>query len=508
MKAETTKVLLPRTVLETGIDKDIEFEGSLADYLPGINRIIRTEANLLPEEIELNGSKAELKGKAVFSLLYESDYKGKLKNEKFSVDFNQKFDVGELPKGESFASVSCRCSHVSCKTLNPRKFILRCRGDIRLCVTSDAEAEVVATSDNSGAFYKTDTVALSGKLPPLRKDFNVEESFNFEGATPISEIIYSHLKLIPDSIEFSDGNAVIKFNGSYKCLYEEEGEEYKTALATRKLSTSVSIEDDSISTDTVGWAELIYNGCEAIKEQDNYGENRIVSVNASVGVILHCYNSKEIDLPVDMYFEDYDCETKEGQFCYEDTKALPKHKFALEKAFEIPELPFDLCIDKESELTVSEIVKEGEYFQVKGNCSVNVFGEKDGSFYTQDLSFPYSVDLPTEAENNEVRLKAQPNILSTDVQINNGRMNVKVNGELYLESREKRTAQCLSGAEIAKKEEVNHKKAIIVYYPDKGESAWEIGKRFNISPDSVLETNGTVFDKTNAIADSGTVLFI
>ncbi|MBQ7048688.1 MAG: DUF3794 domain-containing protein, partial [Clostridia bacterium] len=271
MKAETTKVLLPRTVLETGIDKDIEFEGSLADYLPGINRIIRTEANLLPEEIELNGSKAELKGKAVFSLLYESDYKGKLKNEKFTVNFNQKFDVGELPKGENFASVSCRCSHVSCKTLNPRKFILRCRGDIRLCVSADAEAEVVATSSDSGAFYKTDTVSLSGKLPPLRKDFNVEESFNFEGATPISEIIYSHIKLIPESIEFSDGNAVIKFNGSYKCLYEEEGEEYKTTLATRKLSTSVTIEDDSISANSAGWAELIYDGCEAIKEQDNYG---------------------------------------------------------------------------------------------------------------------------------------------------------------------------------------------------------------------------------------------
>lgn len=508
MKAETTKVLLPRTVLETGIDKDIEFEGSLADYLPGINRIIRTEANLLPEEIELNGSKAELKGKAVFSLLYESDYKGKLKNEKFTVNFNQKFDVGELPKGENFASVSCRCSHVSCKTLNPRKFILRCRGDIRLCVSADAEAEVVATSSDSGAFYKTDTVSLSGKLPPLRKDFNVEESFNFEGATPISEIIYSHIKLIPESIEFSDGNAVIKFNGSYKCLYEEEGEEYKTTLATRKLSTSVTIEDDSISANSAGWAELIYDGCEAIKEQDNYGENRIVSVSAGIGVILHCYNSNETELPVDMYFEDYDCETREGQFRYENVKTLPKHKFALEKAFEIPELPFDSCIDKESEISVSEITKEGEYFQIKGNCSVNVLGEKDGSFFTQDLSFPYSVELSNESASNEMKLKAQPNILSTDVHINNGRMNVKVNAELYLESREKSTVQCLSGAEITKKDEGSDRKAIIVYYPDKGESAWEIGKRFNISPDNVLEANGTVFDKTNSVADSGTVLFI
>ena len=79
MKAETTTIQLPRTILETGADKDIEFEGTLADYLPGINRVIRTEANIIPEEAVINGSKAEVKGKAVFTLLYESDYKEKLK---------------------------------------------------------------------------------------------------------------------------------------------------------------------------------------------------------------------------------------------------------------------------------------------------------------------------------------------------------------------------------------------------------------------------------------------
>ena len=156
MKAESTIIKLPRTIMETGTDKDIEIECNLPDYLPGINRVIRTEANVLTDEVVISGNKAEVNGKAVFSLLYESDYKGKLKNEKYSVDFVQRFDVGELPAGECFAKANCRCSYVSCKALNPRRFVLKCRADIRLEVKGMQDVAVVSVEEGGGAFFKTE----------------------------------------------------------------------------------------------------------------------------------------------------------------------------------------------------------------------------------------------------------------------------------------------------------------------------------------------------------------
>ena len=93
MKAETTTVLLPVTVFEAGADKDVELESTLADYLPNINRIIKADADLTCEDIQINGNKAEVSGKAVFTLLYESDFKQKLRKERFSMDFVQRFDL-------------------------------------------------------------------------------------------------------------------------------------------------------------------------------------------------------------------------------------------------------------------------------------------------------------------------------------------------------------------------------------------------------------------------------
>lgn len=149
MKAETTTVLLPKTVFEAGEDKDIELESTLADYLPNINRVIRADADVICDDVSVSGGKAEVSGKAVFSLLYESDFKQKLQCERFSTDFTHKFDLKDLPDAELYPTVHAKCSYVGCKTLNPRRFILRCRADLGLEIKCMQGVQTVSMSFGS-----------------------------------------------------------------------------------------------------------------------------------------------------------------------------------------------------------------------------------------------------------------------------------------------------------------------------------------------------------------------
>ncbi len=508
MKAETATIQLPRTILETGADKDIELECNLADYLPGINRVIRTEANVIPEETLINGNKAEVKGKAVFSLLYESDYKGKLKNEKYTADFTQRFDVGDLPKGECFASSSCRCSYVSCKTLNPRRFVLKCRADIHLDIKAMQSAAVVSMEDCKGAFFKSEKHHFNCCAPQIRKDFSLEESFSLEGQEPIADIIYATLRFLPPEMSVSDGSTALRSNGIFKCLYETENGDIK--LTERNFSASVTVDDETINEDCECGAEIICGGCEVIKEQDNYGEYRTIVMNCNATACVSLLERIDAEVPTDMYFEEYECAVKGESLGFEQAELLPRHKFGIEKHLEMQELPFAECVDTDGVLYVTESVAEEGGIRIKGKLLLNVLGKGENGFYTQDYSVPFEEELPLCGFGSNCKIKANAMLCGINTELaESGVMKLKAAGELCCTAYKKSALYAITDAEVSKREDGDEsRKPVIIYYPDLGETAWEIGKRYHTSPQSVVDNNLDAFDKDGTITKEHTVLFM
>ncbi len=508
MKAETATIQLPRTILETGADKDIELECNLADYLPGINRIIRTEANVIPEETVINGNKAEIKGKAVFSLLYESDYKGKLKNEKYTADFIQRFDVGDLPKGECFANTNCRCSYVSCKTLNPRRFVLKCRADIHMDIKAMQSVPIVSMEDSKGAFFKTETQHFSHCVPQIRKDFNLEESFSLEGEEPIYDIIYATLHFLPPEIIVSEGTATLRSNGVFKCLYEEENGPVK--LMERNFATGVVIDDETITEDCECVAEILCGGCEVMKEQDNYGEYRIVVMSANATACVNLLKNGGVDVPTDMYFEEYECTVKGENIGFEQAELLPTHKFSIERRLEAQDIPLIECLDTDGVLYVTEALAEESGTRVKGNLMLNILGRDENGFYTQDFSIPFEEELPRCCFGSNSKIKASAVLCKIEAEtVENSKIKLKATGELYCTAYKKSALYAITEAEISKLEDDDSDlKPVVIYYPSLGETAWEIGRRYHVSPQNVLDNNVDAFDKDGTVNKKHTVLFM
>lgn len=510
MKAECTTVLLPRTVLETGADKDIEYEGTLADYLPGINRIIRAEANVLCEEAELSGSKAEIKGKAVFALLYESDYKNKLKSESFTVDFTQRFDVGELPDGQCFPTVSCKCSYVSCKTLNPRRFVLRCRADIGLCVKCMQKVEVVSAADCKGAFFKEETHTLWEYCPPIRRDFGIKETLSLDTLPPINEIVYTSVHFTPAEASLSEGNALIRCNAVIKCLYEEESDTGALRYTEKSFPASFNIDDESISENSRASVSVNCISVDGIKEMDGYGENRIINVSCSAAVGLECAKPTKVTVPTDMFFEEYETSARTERFIAETPDEVLRHRFELEKAFELPDTAFESCTDTNAEISISEAAVSEKGVTVKGNCVLNVLGKCADGFRAHDINASFTENVPYTPKISELKLKTDCNVLNATAELtSDGRLNIRVSAELKLQAVEKECFVALTDAEISKREsDEKSTKPIIIYYAEKGESAWEIGKRYHIDPSRLRLSNPHAFDGGERIATKGTLLYM
>lgn len=509
MKAETTSVLLPATVCETGVDKDIELECALADYLPNINRIIRADADIVCEDVSVTNGRAEVVGKAVFSLLYESDFKQKLHCESFETGFNHSFDLKDIPDAELYPAVSARCSYVGCKTLNPRRLILRCRADIGLEVKCMQSVSTVSMQDTKGAYFKTEKRKTAVYCPRVTRDFNMEESVSLETLPPVGDIIYTTLELGDGEVSVSEGTALIRAEAVFKCLYEKEDEDGLT-LAVRRFPVTVSVDDECIRPDSDIKTVLGAKNVSAEKDIDAYGENRIIRLRYGVRAELECVNHREIELPTDMFFEEYESENKSRQFPYETPSKELKHRFVLEKVFEIPDMALDNCLDVNAEATVTEAVRCDGGISVKGSCGINVFGGAPDGYRAQDCSAAFSEIVPFSADagaKTHFKVTARTQAASADV--SSGRLSVHIPVTLCITAVTEESVTALEAAEIERcTADDTAAKPIIVYYPRQGESAWDIGRRYHTNPTEIIESNADCFDKNGTVVSERAVLYM
>lgn len=507
MKAETTTITIPVTALEVWGDKDIELEGTLADYLPNINRIIRTDADLACEDIQINGNKAEVNGKAVFTLLYQSDFKDKLCCERFSTDFVQKFDLRELPDGDILPKAFAKCSYVGCKTLNPRRFILRCRADVKLELKCMQKAEVVSAEDCGGAFFKTEKREAAVYCPDILRDFKGEESIGLETMPPIGEIIYTSLEFSAPEISKSEGSALVRSEACFKCLYEAEDENIPPQMLCRRFPAVFTVDDELIKDDSKLFTSICAKGVEAEKDIDAYGENRVIQLSYGIRLCIGCVNRKELCVPTDMFFTEYSCECKCQTLSYEHPSERLRHRLSLDKIAE-GELNIDSCIDANADLSVDEAIPCPEGINVKGSCDVSVFGVGAEGYRAKDFKIPFSETLPFKTEGEECEISVSVLSSSATAEIVGGRLALRISAELALDLNHKEKLCFLSSAEIEKRNGKQDEKCVIVYYPQKGETAWDIAKRYYIDPKVLKESNSAVFDKNDKVTESGKIIYI
>lgn len=508
MKAETTTVLLPATVFDAGVDKDIEFEVTLADYLPNINRIIRADADVVCEDVSIVNGKAELSGKAVFSLLYESDFKQKLQCEKFSTDFTHRFELKDLPDAELYPAARAKCSYVGCKTLNPRRLLLRCRADLGLEIKCMQSVQTVSMQDVLGAYFKSEKHTVPVYTPVIVRDFNMEESVSLDALPSVGEIIYSGLDITTGEVGLSDGTALIRAEAVFKCLYEAEGDDVGIQLATRRFPVVLTVDDESIRADGNVGLQLSAKSVETEKEIDAYGENRVIQLRYGVRALLNCVNKQEIEVPTDMFFEEYENENKLSCAPYEAPAKEQRHRLMVEKVFEIPEMAIERIVDLNVDVSVTDTVLTDEGISVKGSCGINVFGRAADGYRAHDCNAAFSETIPLpQKQGSKIKVTAMAQGATAD--ISGGRLSVRIPVQLCVYATNKESITVLSSSEIERRADIDAAaKPIIIYYPQKGESAWDIGRRYYVNPAEICENNADAFDKSGVISADGVVLYM
>ncbi len=478
-------------------EKELVISVTLPEYQPNIVKIMKCSLCPIVTDSRIDGSVISVSGKVEGDIIYLSDFEGKVKSIHIDEDFSHDFKMPDAASENALLSVSADVSNVATKLLSPRQLDTKCRINIGANVTENTQKELYSpeSAKNDGAFVKTTTLPFSVRTPLALYSDTLQGDIQLsDDQKNISEIIFTDAVAFFERTSVSEGEVHFKGVMNICCVYCAQGtgdemSEYVTITTT--LPFEASISDESITKDSHIFANITPFCPKASVSYDNYGENRIISLNIPYTVNAYVYNDNSLCICTDVFGTQGDITPQMCSFTTEKTLGVINTTAEFTEKLRtdskaLSQIDGGIFTAK----PLGTEISEGKYF-VLARINGTLFGKDQNSYLViSDVSFNTKVPIdgitPLPDTYAEVSLNTRDFSLSHE----NGAVICNMTLGIDAVVSQKSKSDCIETVSITSEQNKSTGKAqIIVYYPDANEDIWSIAKHFRVDPKILSDSN-------------------
>lgn len=506
----TNEILIPKKLFQGKVDKELEFDTTLADFCPDIARLIRVDCTPFIQLCEIQGDKVVTNGKAVYDILYETDYKNRLKFCSFTQDFSQSIPVPKSNAEDISAFCNAKCERINCKLLSPRRMVLKANLGIDLQIEGETPLHAIAVAEDGETFFRKKTIGFQGRNSVYTENYSFSDSIALNrNEKNLGEIVFGNVVLHRPQINLSPSRAEIKANAEMQILCEEESDEGKYFLTSKILPIEMVFQNDAIADFKQISVDLEPIESNFVPELDQYGENRIIKADFSVKMTLKAAEPKAFTVAEDLFEKDFDSIPIVTSTKLPSVHSRQELSFSAEAKFEdITPAPQRILQSTVRErLSASEIADGG--VNLKGSFVLTMLLQTAEGIYSLDRDLEFSQlfpwDLPEECNiNAEIHPVEVISNLHSD-----GSISAKVIAEakIALETFKEESFVSDLGKRVAREKESDDSD-LIYRFIQRGEDLWSVAKSYRVSPESILESNPESFNETGKAVSLNTPIVI
>ncbi|OGO93262.1 MAG: hypothetical protein A2Y17_02765 [Clostridiales bacterium GWF2_38_85] len=489
MKCSRKNILLPNVTYVRNTQKEFEYDASLPEFLPNINRPVKVDAKAIPESVIVNDGKIEILGKIIYCFLYVSDYMDSLKYTEYEDSFSIQSEITDATKN-SIVSPLITCAGLSCKMLNPRKFILKSKFDISYTINNLKQYSII-DEKSEGCFFKTDTIKCFTKIPIIEREFCFTDKYDIgDSFKPINEIISKNIYISPSEYSTGDGYINIKASANIKMLCISDEKSSEIFCVTRNIPLTFIIEDSEISSDSICSIDIIPASVTTDVGIDAYGENKTINIKLCVKASVHCYNPEIITIASDVFSPNSSNIQKQADLQFNKLIDTEKKMFTIEKLLETSETEFSKIYETSATLNItkSEIADKETIFN--GTAVVSILGETNNGIDLFDIMVDFSERLPA-IDITDIQIKPIE-IFATAVGNSNIALKIISSAEYLKSINESRYA--VESCEFTDIPVESNAPVLLIYYSELNDDLWTIAKKYGIAPEYLKTKNPNRFD--------------
>lgn len=517
---------------------DLIFEGSqavqvasdfiLPDYLPDIERILRVTARTENENESMGDDMLNFGGEVVFTVMYLSEDR-QLRSVAFADDYNGDIQIEGLTDSDvvlSDTEVTNACAQLT----NPRKLLLRGRVVYtpRVYRTHRIEPTI------SGIRGAEDEITLErDKIEVPAMEVRRERSDDLNGSIdleldasqpPVAQIVLCELDFVTLSCTAESGMLSYRGEGILRCLYETPEGSY--AVATHRFPVNAELAL-GLRGNCGCHAKAKAGEITASVEPNSYGEPRIIEVDYTYQLDIPVFYASTVKLTRDIYSTEYECKPVFGSCVLRSPARSYDTNFTVNAVKPRAEVTTDVkgslimpvmteatatITDMKLDTSKNKLIAEGtaEVFMLAlcrpaskttavvehgsdQSAEPDVAAEPEATYCSVTFEYPIKCELDARGVGDgfgwqcsvgvsNVKGRLDSTNVYADFEVNLNVVTENVGEYEYV------TAAALDTTKKAAKPAA----AMLLYYPDNGESLWDIAKKYSTTKRDLMTENGIV----------------
>ena len=490
----------------------VESECVLPDYKEEAHRIIRVNAkarlNSKNTTLQDRCAVVEAEGVVTFNILYQSDpgadtAPGKLDahvtQERFSYTF--KVPLGDkTPTLETLVSLlELAPENTSFKLLGPRKIAMRCDVALHLVQKYNRPLDFFPAHLADDVQIKGQTIPLTRLVTAYQEDFAIQQTIALPDAyLPIRELCDLDVFLFAATPRCEEGGVDFRVLCDLSCSYIADTEEsFISFYQPIELEKSVGIP--AVSQGQTCQVTLMPNFLRAVAEVNENGENKNLAVEIGYTAEVLVFQTEQVFAAEDAFSTESELaiekETKETEevlgvldFAQTLRQQIPAATKGMLRAEELcAETVFKGCGVEDGKIVIEGKLKF---------CFVGVMEDGTLAPFENSTDFRCSV-LPGAGirlgEQKGLKIELVGGVRAIDLVPDQNGYNLRFDLCGTMTVFERREAEVI--AVIARGEPFEEeKKGLLFFYPEEGETLWNICKSLHASPARVRADNGVESD--------------
>jgi hypothetical protein len=494
LKVNKEDIFSSEIILRKSQEQPIELDYVLPDYQPEIFRIAKCFVTPALSSYSINGSTLTYELGVTAKVLYFSEESDGISTVEQRLVFTKNTELDVISANPEI-SIIPTVSYVNCKAANKRRIDLRGAVSVSITVKDMSVTQVISDVFGMGTMVHKREAALPVKHLYSEERITVNEEFELGVSKPdIDSIISCDGVILSVDRKVIANKAVAKGEAAVNIFYTCENCRIEPMQFTLPFSKIVDIEGVDERFETYVEAELL--SCEVVPRSDSEGRNTAVECHGEI--ILRCYAdlAENTLIADDVYSTEYETSAERSEIRADCIPMRINESVSAKVSVKKADEPIATVYGVKSDVKNCSFTVDSGGISCFGTGVFTLMAGTDdsntGKTVFVDKEEPLNFTLPCEniTQGSIISLKLVPVTVSYNI-LPDSAVDIKADYRIIgsITPSVKLTALTDVTVDETSAAARDRECALKLYFADKGESVWDIAKKYRASASAVMEEN-------------------
>lgn len=465
----------------------VEGDMIVPDSKPDILNTICTSGVVCVYKKEVLDEKVRIDGNVNTYIMYlADDTQDKVRGINTSLDFSETMSVPNSKEGME-SVIQVKLKSIECKVINGRKVGMKATLEVDIKIYAREEVEIVNNLQNAeGIQMLKEDLRVNSLVGMGENKIYTKDNISIDNIDNLAEILKTDVSIVDKDVKISYNKILAKAEARVKIMYLTEDNRINS------IDTKIPI---------VGFIDIPNVTEENICDLDYEIKNMVIKPNApdqhsiylelemSVSAIV--YEEKQINLIQDLYSPCENLEFNKKKITTITNKQTRKEIRQIREKIEIEGIDNKNIIDVDVCPVMEKQENSSSRIIYTGNLEINfVLSNQDLQMEVRNAKIPfeYTIDGLEDAENINSRLEmevANQDFIVQEGGIITSNVDLVMNNDMY-----KSTNMNIMNEIQTNGEREAEDYSLILYIVKKGDTLWQIAKKYGSTIDDIVRTNG------------------